>query len=150
MRTATLALVFLFLVPEITLAQSAQDSWDNLKQLRVGQEIKVVDMNLKSLKGRFVNASDAAISLRTDEGERAIERASVMRVSAHGGKRGRNALIGLGIGAAIGVAAGVGVMERETGYAGAVAGTVVGLAAVGAGVGALFPGSRTIFRAPKR
>jgi len=56
----------------------------------------------------------------------------------------------LGIGAAGGVAAGVGLMERETGYAGAVAGTTVLFAAVGAGVGAAFPGSRTIYRAPKR
>jgi len=150
MRRIRGSVFLILLLPLLVSAQDARESWDNLKQLRVGEEIEVVDMNLKSLKGTFVNASDAAISLRTDEGERAIERASVMRVSARGGKRGRNALIGLGIGAAGGVAAGVGLMERETGYAGAVAGTTVLFAAVGAGVGAAFPGSRTIYRAPKR
>jgi len=142
--------VFLMLLlPLLVSAQDARESWDNLNQLRPGQNIQVVDMDLKSLKGRFVSVTEEAISLRTDNGETMVERDNVMRVSARGGKRGRNALIGLGIGAAGGVAAGLGLMERETGYAGAVAGTIVFVAAVGAGVGAAFPGSRTIYRAER-
>ena len=147
----TAMLLLLCVVPLGLMARdSGLDSWDNLKQLRAGQKIEVVDMNLKSVKGTFASFSEEAITLATKEGEMVVRRDHTYRVSVPGGKRGRNALIGLGIGAAGGVAAGVGLMERETGYAGAVAGTVVFVAAVGAGVGAALPGSRTIYRAPKR
>jgi hypothetical protein len=133
-------------------AQGPVDSWDNLKELRVAQKIEVVDMNLKSVKGTFVRQSAEAITLRTDNAEVAIARGDVLRVSSReGSKRMRNALIGVGVGTAAGLAAGFGLMERETGYAGAVAGTAVLGAGVGAGVGAVLPvGTRTIYRAPQR
>jgi len=47
MRKAILVLVFLLLVPAFALAQSAKDSWGNLKQLRAGQKIEVVDTSMK-------------------------------------------------------------------------------------------------------
>lgn len=134
-------------------AQSPADSWDNLKQLQVGQKIEVVDMNLKSLKGMFAGFSEQAILIRTDEGEKAIERASVFRVSTRGGKRARNALLGLAIGAATGMTVGAAATKHDDeeivrflklGLSPAIG------AGVGAGVGAAFPGSRTIYRAPRR
>ncbi len=137
-------------LPLLGLASEGQESWDSLKQLQLGQNIEVVEMNLKSHKGAFVNASDAAISLRTDQGEMTIERAKVMRVSARGSKRARNTLIGLGIGAAGGAALGAAIMEREPGYGGAVAGTSALFGALGAGVGYAFSSTHTIYRAPKR
>ncbi|HUU13423.1 MAG TPA: hypothetical protein VM182_06905 [Terriglobia bacterium] len=149
MRKLILFILGSFLLAGTAIAQTSQDSWDNLKQVQPGQQIEVVEMNLTSLKGKFISHSAETITLRTDKGETMVERDNVMRVSVRGGKRGRNALIGLGIGAAGGVAAGLGLMERETGYAGAVAGTIVFVAAVGAGVGAAFPGSRTIYRAER-
>ena len=148
----TAMLLLLCVVPLGLRARDAgHDSWENLKQLQPGQRIEVVDMKLKSVKGTFVSFSAEAISLRVMSDEVSVKRPDVMRVSLReNSKRTRNLLIGLGIGAAGGLAAGVGLMERETGYAGAVAGTTVLFAAVGAGVGAAFPGSRTIYRAPKR
>jgi hypothetical protein len=126
---------------------SGLDSWDNLKQLQPGQKIEVVDMKLKSLKGTFVSFSAEAISLRVMSAEVSVKRPDVMRVSLReNSKRTRNLLIGLGIGAAGGLAAGVGLMEREPGYAGAVAGTTVLFAVVGAGLGVPFPGYQTIYR----
>ena len=140
-------LLILVLVPLPSSAQTARDSWDNLKQLQPGQRIEVVDMKLKSLKGTFVSFSEEAISLRVKESEVAVPRPDVLRVSLReNSKRTRNLLIGLGIGAAGGLAAGVGLMEREPGYAGAVAGTTVLFAVVGAGLGAAFPGYQTIYR----
>jgi hypothetical protein len=148
MKRISIFLLILFTVS--VSAAWAQKPWDSLKRLQPGQKIEVVDMNLKLLKGTFVNVSDAAIFLRTDASEIAIDRANVLRVSARGDKRGRNALIGLAIGAAGGAALGVGIMERESGYGGAVAGTTALFGAVGAGVGAACRGSRTVYRAPKR
>ncbi len=90
------------IAPACWAVQSA-DSWDNLKQLRDGQKIEVVEVNLKSLRGEFVSVTDGAISLRTDEGETTIERERVTRVSVKGkGHRVRNTILGTLIGGAIG------------------------------------------------
>ena len=147
MKRLLWGLLILVLVPLPSSAQTARDSWDNLKQLQPGQRIEVVDMKLKSLKGTFVSFSEEAISLRVKESEVAVPRPDVLRVSLReNSKRTRNLLIGLGIGAAGGLATGLGIMEREPGYAGAVAGTTVLFAVVGAGLGAAFPGYQTIYR----
>ena len=147
MRRIIGSVLVMLLLPLLASAQDARNSWNNLKQLRAGQEIEVVDMKLKSLKGTFTSFSEEAISLRSDGGEVGVRRDDVFRVTLReGSKRLRNTLIGMGIGAAGGVAAGVGLMERETGYAGAVAGTTVLFAVVGAGLGAPFPGYQTIYR----
>ena len=151
MRRLFWGLFLLVLVPGLGLAQTGRESWDNLSQLHAGQKIEVVDMKLKSLKGTFVSFSAEAISLRVMSDEVSVKRPDVMRVSLReNSKRTRNLLIGLAIGAAGGLAAGVGLMERETGYAGAVAGTTVLFAAAGAGLGAAFSGYQTIYRAEKQ
>ena len=86
--------------------ESMEQSWETLKQLQVRQEIQVVDMNLKSLKGTLVGVSNEAISLRVENDEIAIQRANVLRVSLREKpNRSRNALIGLGMGAAAGLVA---------------------------------------------
>ena len=146
-RVVMLGMILFAFSVSAAWAQEARESWDNLKRLQVGQKIEVVNMDLKSVKGTFVSYAEDGISVQTGSGSLTTERSNVLRISLREhSKRARNALIG----AAVGVAAGVGLMEREAGYAGAVAGTVVFVAAVGAGVGAAFPGSRTIYRAPRR
>jgi len=133
-------------------AQGPADSWDNLMQLRVGQKIEVVDMNLKSLKGTLLSLSEEAVSLQVGENEVAVQRPDVLRVSSRENpKRGRNALIGLALGAMLG--AGVAGCSFESpckwppsreSAIGAGAG-----AAAGALVGAVVAGHQTIYRAPK-
>ena len=143
-------IVLIFSLPLLAAAREGQESWDSLKRLQPGQKIEVVDVSMKYINGTFVSLSEEGISLQTKAGPVTIERTKVVRVSVPGGKRTRNALIGLAIGAAGGAALGAAIMEREDGYAGAVAGTSALFAGVGAGVGAAFPGTRTIYRAPKR
>ena len=41
--------------------EPVEQSWENLKQLKVEQEIQVVQMNVKSLQGTFVGFSEEAI-----------------------------------------------------------------------------------------
>ena len=131
--------------------ESMEQSWETLKQLQVRQEIQVVDMNLKSLKGTLVGVSNEAISLRVENDE-TIQRANVLRVSLREKpNRSRNALIGLGMGAAAGLVAGVVAGDSETRW-----GRVIILAPIGAaivsGVGAVLPirGYRTIYRAKRQ
>src|ERR1700757_1645467 len=72
MGRATLAFLLLLLIPAFALAQSARESWDNLKQLHTGQKIEVIDTSMKSHHGRFVSVSDDTLSLQEGKSEHAI------------------------------------------------------------------------------
>lgn len=155
MRRATLAWVFLLLVPAFALAQSGQDSWVSLGQLRAGQKIQVVERNLKSMDGTFLSFTEESISLRVKHGVVTVQRSDVMRVSSREkSKRTRNMLIGLAIGAGAGAAVGAALDARvnyETGECciGVAFGALTG-AGAGLGLGAAFPSYQTIYRAPRR
>jgi hypothetical protein len=149
-------LLFLFLIPVFGLAQSAQDSWDNLKQLRPGEKIEVVGTSMETLHGPLVAVSEEAITLKVGQSQQSVERAKVVRVSVRDtSHRKRNMLIGTAVGAGVGlaIAVPVGMICSNEGNCGTgqTAGTalaVVGLGAAGAGLGA-FPGNRTIYRIKK-
>jgi hypothetical protein len=107
-------------------------------------------MKLKSVKGMFVSFSEEAISLRADDGEKAIEHANVLRVSLLRGrsrKAGIGALIGLGAGAAGVVAA----FKSDTEVPQFSFLSLPILSGIGAAAGAAMPpGYRTIYRAQRR
>ncbi|MGO9269543.1 MAG: hypothetical protein ACLQOO_04680 [Terriglobia bacterium] len=149
-----MAALFLAVGPGLGYAREGEENWENLKQLQVGQKIEVVDMTLKSLAGTFVSFSDDAISLRIRNNDFTVRRPDVLRVSLHGNKRPRNALIGAAIGAAAGAAIAAWLGSGEC--PGSQNCTTVALASVsvsggiGAGLGALAPGDRTLYRAERR
>ena len=156
MRKLIVAIVASLLLAGQLLAQTGQDSWDNLKALGVGEKIQVVDQRLKSFFGTFVAVTEEAISFQVGQDSLTVQRPEVLRVtSRERTRRGRNALIGLGIGAAAGAAFGV-IMaandpettERE--YPLAAVGGAVLFGGVGAGVGAAFPSYATIYRSARR
>jgi hypothetical protein len=157
MGRATLAFLLMLLTPAFASAQSARESWDNLKQLHAGQKIEVIDTSMKSHHGRFVSVSDDTLSLQEGKSEQAIAREQVIRVSIRDtSKRTRNMLIGIGAGAGAGLGAGYLVdegMRHVSGEGGSYLYTPI-LAAAGAGLGALVgglpAGSQTIYRAPKK
>jgi len=154
MRKATLVLVFLLLVPAFALAQSAQDSWDNLKQLRAGQKIEVVDTSMKSFRGPFVSVSEEAITLQVGKSQESIERSKVVRVSVRDtSHRARNMLIGaaVGVGAGLAITLPLEIQQSNEGNSlgGTMAGVTAALAGAGLGVGAM-PGNRTIYRISKK
>ena len=63
-----------------TRAASGQDSmgrsssWDNLKSLTPGQEIRVIKKNFKSYQGQFESLSDDGITLRRAAREQTLAR----------------------------------------------------------------------------
>ena len=85
-------------------------SWEDLRLLKLGEKIQVIQKDLKSRTGSFVCFSDDSVSLKAPNGDKNVSRIEVLRVSRHGGKRLRKALIGAaaagGAGAEIGAAAG--------------------------------------------
>jgi len=152
MKRATLAFAILVLIPAWAPAQSDKDSWDNLRQLRPGQKVEVVDTHVKTVTGKFVSFTDEAISLRAGKSEENVARAEVVRVSVRDtSHRTRNMLLGAGIGGGIALAAtAVPLManSNEGNSCGVcVAGIVAGFGG-GAALG-MIPGDRTIYRVKK-
>ncbi len=159
MRRATLALVFLPLIPALALAQSAKDPWNNLKKLATGQRIQVVLNDAKSYSGQFLSVSDNGFVFRVGSEEQTVQRQDILRVSTKGvSHRTRNAVIGAGIGLGAGLAAGAAVAaSRRSEYPqnryfevyGPILGAVFG--AAGAGVGAAMPsgGWHDVYRAQR-
>ena len=152
MKRVTETLLLLLMVPGFGLAQSSQNNWDNLKQLRPGQKIEVVDSSMKSLRGPFVSVSEEAITLQVGKSQESIERAKVVPVSVRDtSHRTRNMLLGSGILGGIALAAAavpLGASSNE----GNSCGVCVAVIAAGFGGGAAFgaiPGSRTVYRAKK-
>ena len=127
-----------------------QDSWDNLNRLRAGHKIQLVQMDMKSLKGRFLGFTDEMISLQVKKDEVAVPREDVFRVSLRGKpKRLRNILIGAGVGAGAGMGIGLGVVAAVGGSddPGVLMGPLMVLGAgLGGAVGAATPSHSTIYR----
>jgi|SRR5579859_4039118 len=148
-------LLVLILIPLPGFGRDNGYSWENLKQLKPGQNIQVVDMKLKSYNATFVSVTEEAISLRTNQGDLNIDRANVLRVSTReSSKRLRNALIGAAIGGGVmAIPAGlVGTICSNEGgrCAGAITGAIGLGAGVGFGAGFAVPSYPTIYRAKKR
>jgi small nuclear ribonucleoprotein (snRNP)-like protein len=139
-------------------SKSTQANWENLKQLAPGQEVQVVLNDAKSYRGQLQTVGDDALVLRLAMGEQTFARQNVLRVSTRGkSHRGRNALIGLAVGAGAGVIVAVASPELGTGKCAqgscVDAGTVsmVGFwgGVLGAGLGAAIPtrGWHDVYRA---
>jgi hypothetical protein len=123
--------------------------WDNLRELRRGQRIGVVQSDLTLVEGRFEAFSGSAISLRADR-EILVEKDKVIRVYRRPrGSRGLRALIGgaIGIAAGIVLTATVGDRYRNEGQDIPAGLWVAGGAGIGAAVGALTGGGyKTVYQ----
>jgi hypothetical protein len=148
-----LVLVFVLGLPAALCAQKQQGSWSDLRGLRVGQGIVVIESSMKRHDGEFISVTDDVLTLQEKGSDVSVKREVVVRVStASGARRGEHAVIGLVVGglagAGIGAAAGsgskdwIGVSEGV----GALVGVAIG-ATGGAIVGAVIPAHTTIYRA---
>src|SRR5258708_28366640 len=99
MRSMLIALASVGMV----LAAPASKTWESLGQLKAGVPIEVVTRD-HAEKGEFVSSSTESLTIHTRHGEQRFSRPEVVRVvSRTESRRMRNALIGVGVGAAIGL-----------------------------------------------
>jgi len=161
MKRLVLTILSLVFVSSLAVAAAKTDasSWDNLKELGPGMEVKIVLNDAREYSGEFKAVTDEALVLRLATGaEQSFARRDVLRVSTEGKKhRTRNTLIGLAIGTGAGVIVGVASPELGQGTCAhgscinAESAAVTGIvgAAAGAAVGAAIPtgGWRDVYRA---
>ena len=153
MRAAMMSLLLISL-PTLAPAQAKEASWENLQQLRVGQEIQVVEKSLKKHNGTFTGYSEESIGLRVKNDDIGVRRENVLRVSnRERTHRGRNVLIGVAIGGGTGLAIGAGIYSKLKGKIGGDTKYPFLLGPIGAGagggIGAAIPSYQTVYRAPK-
>jgi len=152
-----MALVVVLGLPSALCAQKQQGSWSDLRGLKVGQGIVVIESNMKHHDGEFISITDEVLTLQEKGSDVSVKREDVVRVStASGARRGEHAVIGLVVGGLAGAGIGAIAADHSTGNGfwswkaepgiGALVGVVIG-APIGAAVGAVIPAHTTIYRA---
>jgi hypothetical protein len=151
-RTCLILVLFLGL-PAALWAQKQQGSWSDLRGLKVGQGIEVIESSMKHHSGEFISVSDELLTLQESGSDVSIKREDVVRVStASGARRGEHAVIGLVVGAAGGAGIGAAAGSESKGWVGlsegvgALVGIAIG-ATSGGIVGAVIPAHTTLYRA---
>src|SRR5579864_5234178 len=99
-------LALLLATAGFVFAQSKND-WASLDKLAAGDQIRVSMTDGKSYKGEFQSASADSMMMVAASSQQSLAHAQVAKVAVkRDGHRGRNTLIGLGVGAAGGLAIG--------------------------------------------
>jgi hypothetical protein len=148
-----LILVYFLGLAAALCAQKQQGSWSDLRGLKVGQGIEVIEFSMKHHGGEFVSVSDELLTVQEKGSDVSVKREDVVRVSiASAPRRGERAVIGLVVGAAIGAAIGAASGSNRGFFGGSSRGitALVGLAIggpSGALVGAVIPAHTTVYRA---
>ena len=107
-RKMVLTLLRVAIITQLSAAQSG--TWESVKQLPQGQEVKVVLNHGKSYRGILQSASDESVVVSSSGGSQTFGQQDVRRVlSRSRGHRGRHILIGLGLGAGAGLGVGAGI-----------------------------------------
>jgi hypothetical protein len=145
MRTLSI----LILATATLLAQA--DNWPLLRGIYVGQDTHVHLLDGRRQTGAFTSMTDTNIVIRQRTGDQTYTKDQIKKVSVRkGSKRWRNAGIGFATGA---ITTGVLIAVADDG--GDVSSpifiaAVIFYGLVGAGIGALFPGYDTLYRAPRK
>jgi hypothetical protein len=129
----------LVLISEVGLAQATTALWENLQNVKVGQNVSVLRRNSSVTKGKFHHSSQDGISLEIEKQLIEIRRDDVLRVELRKG-RGRHIAIGAAIGAALGIA----VNARGSSEGNWTAIFIPIAAGGGAAVGAVLPASHSV------
>jgi hypothetical protein len=138
------ALMAMLAKPQAAFAQAQPTpivgSWEGLKAVPPGDEVRVRLRKGQTLKGRLISVSDTALTLARGDITTDVTRGDALRVYRVITKSAKKAtLIGLGIGAGVGgIGSGVSAASASgSGEAGEYGLAVLIFAAMGAGVGAL-------------
>jgi len=138
------ALMAMLVKPQVAFAQAPPapiiGSWEALKSIPPGDEVRVGLRNGQKLKGRLISVSDTALTLARGDITTDVTRGDALRVHRVILKSAKRAtLIGLGVGAGVGgLGSGVAAASASgSGEAGEYGLAVLIYAAIGAGVGAL-------------
>lgn len=138
-KALTLALILLTASASHTvLAQSRAGSWDAVKAVYTDTKLEVKLMSGETIKGKMLDATDAALALTRDGKRVDVPRDQVMRVYVLGKSSvKRSALIGAAVGGGGGLGIGFGAFGNSDFTRSVIPAAGIVGAGIGAGVGAL-------------
>jgi hypothetical protein len=148
--TCVFLLLLCLATGQITAAPS---DWAVVEQLTAGQRIEASLSTGSSVKGKVDHVTPASVFIERRGKTIEVKRVDVARLYRwKAGAGAKWALIGAAIGAGAGGALGAVILERESGFGGAMAGTIALCGAIGAGVGYLLRSGKMvlIYSAPSR
>ena len=126
-------------------AQPNLTDWNTVKALTTGADVRVTTGS-RTVRGRILRTSDEGLVIGLGKSQEMFPQREVKRVLLRGDShRGRNSLIGLGVGAVVGAIIGAAAHNDcngcwfETSRGGDAAGGAILLGGTGAAVGALIP-----------
>ena len=98
-------------MPLVFAQQPSLSDWAAVQQIKTNEKLFVRQKNGKEVRGRMIEANDAALTIDRDGKPMSIARADVRQVYIAEGKaqKGKWALIGAGVGA--GTGAGIGALK---------------------------------------
>lgn len=142
-RRVCVFLLLLFLLAGQMIA--APSDWAVVEQLAAGQRIEAALSTGKTLKGKVDHVTPASVFIERRGKTVEVKRGDVARLYRwKAGAGAKWAMIGAAIGAGAGGALGGVILERESGFGGAMAGTVVLGAAIGAGLVYIIRGGKPV------
>ena len=123
---------------QTALAQSGAGSWDAVKAVYTDTKLEVKLTSGETLKGKMIDATDAALALLQDGRRVEVPRDRVQRVYVEG-KRSvkRTTLIGAAVGGGGGLGLGIAVFSRGDFARSVITAPAIAGAGIGAAVGAL-------------
>jgi len=136
----------LLLVPCLVESQvSATADWAAVEGLAAGERVEVELSTGKSVSGKIDHVTLESVFVQRGKKTTEVRRQEVSRVYRQkSGAGAKWAAIGALLGAGAGGGAGAASMERESGFGGAMAGTVVLGGALGAGAGYLLGHGKSV------
>lgn len=144
----------LLLVPSLVAApNSATADWAAVESLAVGERIQVELSTGKVVSGRIDHVTPESVFVQHGTQTTEVRRQEVNRLYRQkSGAGAKWAAIGALIGAGVGGGAGAATLERESGFGGAIAGTVALGGALGAGAGYLLGRGKSVlvYKAPSQ
>ena len=115
MSRTTLFLRAVLVIPLWSLAAAGQaptPSWEGVKVLAPGTEVRVAAGNSKPIRGKLDSVTDSSLVLRLATGTQSFPQPEIHGVSVQKkGHRLRNTFIGMGLGTAVG--AGIGASQAS-------------------------------------
>jgi hypothetical protein len=138
------SVIAIALAVSLQARDTGKSSWANVENLRPGSKLTVIQSDEHREKGRFRQASEQAITIRTKRGNVEIARAQVVKITSPSKQRRlRNAGIGAGAGAGIGALVAYNTASGDHRFAAFMTALfTVGLCGI---FGAAMPASHTIY-----
>src|SRR5579864_4227302 len=98
----------LLLLAATAAAQSNASNWNTVKALMTGTDVRILNGS-RNVSGKIEGVTDETIVVNSGKGQETFDWQQVLTVSVRKTRhRGRNALIGLAVGAGAGLAIGLG------------------------------------------